>query len=1237
MVPGAHLLRRLRLLVHTADPATGQALQGRFEAGLSRRLAEVVAAVCEELGPVEELLRLDRLDLPLGAFALEDLEREAPLALERALREALAQALAAARHNPAPGQRLLPPQAARLERFVTFLRLGVLPWRSAAEPFTPEEDLLALLQDDPAALVAALLRLAGERTALERLVLRLDSERFARLLAALAPAEAALILSYLAQLLRLHQQRPLFPVEDGSLRRGLWLVTLTLLLRDPGTPFNRRTFLDQLLRGLAAERRVAYSRLLRQLEDALRLFARSQPPSGSLPALLAELLGLRRSLAPALAIAPRDPEPLLALLRADPTNPELHRALEPRLSAPLFASLVRAIEPEQAPLVLATVDDVALVHRQAPLVPLAAASLERLVRRVALQVLLLPSGAPFERLSFLRHLLRQLAQSQRLVYADLLRTFAAALRRPPRLLPLQTSLPVLLDTLIAADLGDGAPGAEPVSTPGLPDPAGQADEARQTTAQATAAIRRPPPAFPVELWEAFLRGGHPAHLGLRLQEAVERDPARFVALLRALLASCPADPGLRGATVPGLQRATVAEVGSESASSLTWTLLLARLLRWLPPEALAALAAAASPDPHPPAVLLARWAEWLADAPGADLAGAWSQLLLQRLADPAAPLPALPALAASQLDRLALLRTWLGLESPLPWLAASAAPAAPATEPPAWAVPLLRQASELELRRLLQLSGVESTAMMLALRRLQRLLQAPEPTADASAEGAEGRAPAGASQSGETKSSEALDPACFDQLLERLLPWLRHPTGPLAEALSMAPTPAGREAVRLRAVAIALAGGVLTLEELRCPLPPLASSAPMEASAPPPADPSAAIADRDTSGLTPSAPDDRQRLLAWLAGEGSEVPAQLPTLLRLFVVLAERGDPALVANLRQGAGEREPRQRWRRQLPEALLGRVVLLLQPGRGRLLLDLQALLTLAWRQAALPGDPPAAELPWDTLLPLVATPRPLSTRWISDRLLLALCGGADRQQPAAERLLRRARHLASATGGEVAIHGALPLLAALEPPADPPPEAPSSTPPRATPPPVDDAAAIWQEALADGLYIANAGLVLFHPFLPRFFERLGVLTPAADDGPPAIAGLEDGSRAVHLLQWLVDERLDAPEPDLALNKVLAGLDLTTPILDRHPASAEELAIAGELLQAVLHHWPPLVNTSFAGLRETFLRREGRLELPTLDNNQWTLLVQRRTVDVLLDRMPWPITPLLHRWMAAPLHVTW
>ena len=570
--------------------------------------------------------------------------------------------------------------------------------------------------------------------------------------------------------------------------------------------------------------------------------------------------------------------------------------------------------------------------------------------------------------------------------------------------------------------------------------------------------------------------------------------------------------------------------------------------------------------------------------------------------------------------------------------------------------------------------------------RLQRLLDA----GDVQVDGLDGAA-AAAFQAANFQAGDQKRGA-FDALLERLLPWLQQPSGPLAEALITAGA-GSAAAVRLRAVAAVLAGMALDPGELQLPLPDLPALAPpLGAAATPAAAPAASPSKTDPleadlaqsyldqplpsqpeplqedqpkadppqpeARLPGVPPSDRQRLLRWLAGDGPELPEQLPTLLRLFSQLADQGDPELDGLLRRGAARADQRQRWIRRLPEALLGRVVLRLQPGRGRLLLDLLALLALAWSQAAMPGEPRPNGLPWEALLELLASPQPLPTRLISHHLVQQL-GGVDRHQPAAERLLRRARQLATEAK-------ALPLLAALEPPsasdtatnaseastnnsgAPAPASGPSSSP-SAAPDAAWSAALDYaylassgpeeslEAALAQGLYIANAGLVLFNPFLPMLFERLGLLESCTDEGKPAIFGLEQRSRAVHLLQWLVDGRLDSPEPDLVLNKLLAGIDIAAPILPNYSASEDELAIATDLLRAVIDHWPPLRNTSPAGLRETFLQREGRLDPPSLDQDHWSLQVQRRTVDILIDQIPWSITMLLHRWMAAPLQVSW
>jgi hypothetical protein len=68
-----------------------------------------------------------------------------------------------------------------------------------------------------------------------------------------------------------------------------------------------------------------------------------------------------------------------------------------------------------------------------------------------------------------------------------------------------------------------------------------------------------------------------------------------------------------------------------------------------------------------------------------------------------------------------------------------------------------------------------------------------------------------------------------------------------------------------------------------------------------------------------------------------------------------------------------------------------------------------------------------------------------------------------------------------------------------------------------------------------VDNAGLVLFAPYLPALFERLGLLTSTAQ-GPPFVA-TNAMSRGTHLLQYLVDGRCDRPVSALALDKLLCG----------------------------------------------------------------------------------------------------
>lgn len=166
---------------------------------------------------------------------------------------------------------------------------------------------------------------------------------------------------------------------------------------------------------------------------------------------------------------------------------------------------------------------------------------------------------------------------------------------------------------------------------------------------------------------------------------------------------------------------------------------------------------------------------------------------------------------------------------------------------------------------------------------------------------------------------------------------------------------------------------------------------------------------------------------------------------------------------------------------------------------------------------------------------------------------------------------------------------------------------------------------------IYIGNVGLVLLGPYLPVLFERLRLL---GHGDAPRIDGFEARSRAVHLLQYLADGRCDAPEPELALNKLLIGAAIADPVAPGIEPTAAEIEICDGLLHAVIANWPVIKSSSVQGLRETFLQRDGRLRQ---SDARWDLHVQRKAVDVLVDQIPWAFSTIFHRWMPEPLHVSW
>ena len=169
---------------------------------------------------------------------------------------------------------------------------------------------------------------------------------------------------------------------------------------------------------------------------------------------------------------------------------------------------------------------------------------------------------------------------------------------------------------------------------------------------------------------------------------------------------------------------------------------------------------------------------------------------------------------------------------------------------------------------------------------------------------------------------------------------------------------------------------------------------------------------------------------------------------------------------------------------------------------------------------------------------------------------------------------------------------------------------------------------EELSSPQFFTNAGIVLLHPFIKNFFEKLNLLKDST------FKNFESQCKAVLLLHFLAGGEENINDYELVLLKFMCGMPANLPLDHSLKLSEMEKEEGINLLQAVINHWGALGSTTPDGLREGFLVRKGKL---TKDHTGWRLHVEQKTLDILLDKLPWNLSMIKLPWMNELLYVQW
>ena len=169
------------------------------------------------------------------------------------------------------------------------------------------------------------------------------------------------------------------------------------------------------------------------------------------------------------------------------------------------------------------------------------------------------------------------------------------------------------------------------------------------------------------------------------------------------------------------------------------------------------------------------------------------------------------------------------------------------------------------------------------------------------------------------------------------------------------------------------------------------------------------------------------------------------------------------------------------------------------------------------------------------------------------------------------------------------------------------------------------ILAETVAD-YYVNNAGLILIHPFLKQLFENCKLLHKDNTINDPEVAA--------HLLHYIATAKEQDYEHEMLFEKFLCNIPANQTINRNITLSDELKNHSNEMLQAVLENWSIMKDSSVALLQNEYLQRPGKI---ILSEDHPKVIVERKTQDILLDKIAWNLGIVKLAWKNKIIFVDW
>lgn len=394
-----------------------------------------------------ETIEIDSLCLDLGRMTETEFYEMFPIRLKEALEESLQTSLYLSESETTESVRRHSVQRNAFDILCYFLLHGTLPWYALTRQEQISDLFLQVIKDYPAEL-KKFLQLYGHYTTLQqRLVYQLNNPALEEGVRLMRSAESTFICSYIYSLQEKYTRLQQLQITETNYRYAIWQVVYAWILTDRSSSFDKKSFLQTTLAGLASHLNITYITLLTVLTDDIAGIIHKQHRLPELIRLLADLkeeatlklrkekladlsglvdvLGntLRQEIDRQLSDSSFTPAFLAEWLIPSLANADSCRLLLSRMKEEEIIRLVPLVAPNESGFIIGYARSLDRQKERGALQGKAGSEFARLKWMVIFPVLLENRSAGFNRKYFVRRVLLAVAARYNLTVWDLLSYF----------------------------------------------------------------------------------------------------------------------------------------------------------------------------------------------------------------------------------------------------------------------------------------------------------------------------------------------------------------------------------------------------------------------------------------------------------------------------------------------------------------------------------------------------------------------------------------------------------------------------------------------------------------------------------------------------------------------------------------------------------------------------------------------------------------------------------------------